>query len=49
MSLTPKIRIFGTAINDEFGDVEETGLLTPIADIIPEKKERHIDTFQHAK
>ena len=49
MSLTPKIRIFGTAINDEFGDVEETGLLTPIADIIPEKKERHIDTYQHTR
>ena len=49
MSLTPTIRIFGTAINDEFGDVEETGLLTPIADIIPEKKERHINTFQNTR
>lgn len=45
LSLTPKIKIFGTAINDEFGDVEETGLLTPIADIVSEKKERHIDSY----
>ena len=26
MSLSPTMRVFGTAINDEFGDVEETGI-----------------------
>ena len=27
MSLSPTMRMFGTAINDGFGDVEETGIL----------------------
>lgn len=48
MSLSPTMRIFGTAINDEFGDVEETGIFLKIADILPEKKARHIATFTPA-
>ena len=39
------MKIFGTAINDEFGNVEETGIFLTIADIFEEKKQRHIDTF----
>ncbi|MEG2337377.1 MAG: GNAT family N-acetyltransferase, partial [Bacteroidales bacterium] len=39
--LSPTMRCFGTAINDHFGDVEETGILITIADIYPDKKERH--------
>ena len=27
MSLSPTMRSFGTAVNREFGDVEETGIL----------------------
>ncbi len=45
MSLSPTMKIFGTAINDEFGNVEETGIFLTIADIFEEKKQRHIDTF----
>lgn len=45
MSLSPKMRVFGTAINHEFGDVEETGILIKINDILEEKKKRHIETF----
>lgn len=45
MSLSPTMRIFGTAINDEFGDVEETGIFLKISEILPEKKARHISTF----
>lgn len=45
MSLSPTMRCFGTAINDEFGDVEETGIFLKLADILPEKKARHISTF----
>ena len=45
MSLSPTMKIFGTAINDEFGDVEETGIFLTIADIFEEKKQRHINTF----
>ena len=44
MSLSPTMRILGTAINDEFGDVEETGILMAIDEILEEKKQRHIST-----
>jgi hypothetical protein len=45
MSLSPKMRSFGTAINEEFGDVEETGILIAINEILEEKKKRHMETF----
>lgn len=45
MSLSPTMRVFGTAINDEFGDVEETGIFIAISEILEEKKQRHIGTF----
>jgi hypothetical protein len=45
MNLSSTMKSFGTAINDEFGDVEETGILVTIDDIYPSKKERHISTY----
>lgn len=45
MSLSPTMRFFGTAINDGFGDVEETGILIAIDEIIDNKRMRHIDSF----
>lgn len=45
MSLSPKMRTFGTAINQEFGEVEETGILIAIDEILEEKKKRHMETF----
>ena len=42
MNLSPTMKTFGTAVNPEFGGVEETGILVTIADIFPEKKERHM-------
>lgn len=45
MNLSPTMRMFGTAINDEFGDVEETGIFFAIDDIFEEKKQRHIESF----
>jgi hypothetical protein len=45
MSLSPKMRVFGTAINHEFGDVEETGILINIDEILEDKKKRHIETY----
>lgn len=45
MALSPTMRVFGTAINDEFGDVEETGIFLSIEEILEEKKQRHILTF----
>ena len=48
MSLSPTMRVFGTAINNEFGDVEETGIFFAISEIFEEKKQRHIGTFNPA-
>ncbi len=43
MNLSATMMTFGTAVNPDFGNVEETGILVTIADIYPEKKERHMD------
>ncbi len=47
MSLSPTMKMFGTAINDEFGDVEESGIFFAIDEIFEEKKQRHIGTYHH--
>lgn len=46
MNLSPTMMTFGTALNDEFGEVEETGILIILEDIYKPKKERHIATFE---
>lgn len=46
MNLSPTMRVFGTARNDEFGEVEETGIMITIDDIYQAKKERHMSTFE---
>ena len=45
MGLSPTMRMFGTAINDGFGDVEETSILIAVDEILEEKRIRHIDSF----
>ena len=45
MSLSPTMKLFGTAINYGFGDVEETGILIAVDEILEEKRVRHIDSF----
>jgi Acetyltransferase (GNAT) domain len=42
MQLSPTMMSFGTAQNQEFGGVEETGILISLADIYDFKKERHL-------
>jgi hypothetical protein len=49
MNLSPTMKNFGTALNNEFGAVEETGILITIADIYESKKQRHMDTFDRDK
>lgn len=49
MSLSPRMRTFGTAINHEFGEVEETGILIAIDEILEDKKKRHIETYLEAE
>ncbi len=45
MSLSPTMRMFGTAVNSSFGNVEESGIFLAIDEILQEKKDRHINTF----
>ena len=45
MGLSPTMKLFGTAINYGFGDVEETGILIAVDEIFESKRKRHIDTF----
>ena len=45
MNLSPTMKLFGTAINDGFGEVEETGILIAVDEILDEKRVRHIDSF----
>lgn len=46
MGLSPTMRYFGTAHNEGFGGVEETGIMVTINDIYDAKARRHIDTFK---
>ncbi len=45
MNLSPTMKLFGTAINYGFGDVEETGILIAVDEILEEKRVRHINSF----
>jgi hypothetical protein len=45
MGLTPTMRFFGTSVNDEFGDVEESGILIEIDQILEDKRARHIESY----
>lgn len=49
MNTSPIIKMFGTAINDEFGYVEETGILVPFDELYKEKKARHIESYLYQK
>jgi hypothetical protein len=46
MNLSPSMLTFGTVENDEFGGVEETGILINIKDIYTTKKERHVKSYK---
>ncbi|HZK04024.1 MAG TPA: GNAT family N-acetyltransferase [Bacteroidaceae bacterium] len=45
IGLSPTMKSFGTAINEKFGNVEETGILINVNEILPEKRLRHVDSF----
>ena len=49
MNLSPTMKSFGTAVNDHFGNVEETGIILTINDIYEAKKDRHIETYISSK
>lgn len=45
MGLSSTMKIFGTAVNYSFGNVEETALLVTVNEMIEEKHNRYIKTF----
>lgn len=49
MNLSPSMKAFGTIVNHEFGDVEETGILITIADLYQAKIERHVSTYKRVR
>lgn len=46
MTLSPSMKVFGTAINDEFGDVEETAIIINLRELYPAKVNRHVETYK---
>jgi hypothetical protein len=42
MNLSSTMKCFGTALNQTFGAVEETGIIVTIGDIFDIKKDRHL-------
>lgn len=49
MALSPTMKMFGTAINHEFGNVEESGIFFKISDIFEDKKMRHIGSYSESE
>lgn len=45
MNLSPSMKTFGTAMNEGFGGVLETGIIVTINDIYEVKYDRHIETY----
>ena len=45
MNLSPTMIYFGTGINDEFGDVYDSGILVSFEEMYPEKAKRHSESF----
>ena len=49
MNLSATMKTFGTAVNHNFGDVEETGILLTVKDIFAIKKDRHLTSYKKTK
>ncbi len=45
MNLSPTMKVFGTVLHKEFGEVEETGLMITIRDMYIEKVSRHLSSY----
>ena len=45
ISVTPKMLMFGTAVNRLMHNIEDTGILIPFDDIYHDKKRRHIGAY----
>ena len=47
MGVSPSMKMLGTAINDEFSDVDETAILICYDEMYPEKRDRHAFSGVH--
>lgn len=45
MHLSSTMRSFGTAINHDFGETDETGILVTLNELFPEKRARYFETY----
>jgi len=48
-ALSPTMKTFGTALNKNFGNVEETGILITISDIYEPKRSRYVGQYRASK
>lgn len=46
MSLSPTMKVFDTALNPDFGNVEETGILITLSELYVQKVERHLSNIE---
>ena len=46
MNMSPYMQYFGTGINDEFGDIYDSGILIPFKDMAEDKINRHVKTVK---
>lgn len=46
MSLSPTMKVFDTALNPDFGNVEETGMLVTLSELYIQKVERHLSNIE---
>lgn len=46
MSLSPTMKVFDTALNPDFGNVEETGILITLSELYIQKVERHLSNIE---
>ena len=46
MNLSAHMQYFGTGINDEFGDIYDSGILIPFKDMAEDKINRHVKTVK---
>ena len=47
MTLSPTMKIFGTAVNDEMSDILDTGLMICLDEIYDDKRGRRLETYVH--
>jgi len=46
VNLSATMKTFGTAYNESFGNVEETGIIVTVEDIYDFKKNRHLSSYK---